>query len=109
MRGALLFIWAALAATMVVAGLLLVATGKTYMFSFGAGHPNSVTRAAGYAFVAFWVAVAAGAVLHLCAHTFPRRYFQVMWWRDFAFIAAGGSLLFVMGVQIWRQVSYGVV
>ena len=109
MRGVLLFVWVALAAAMLVAALLLVATGKTYMFSFGAGHPNSVTRAASYVFIAFWVAVVAGAALHLCAHSLPRRYFRVMWWRDLAFVLAGGSLLFVMGVQIWRQVSYGVI
>ena len=108
MRGLLLFIWVALAAAMVVAALLLVTTGKTYMFSFGAGHPNSATRAASYVFIAFWVALSAGAVLHLWAQSFPRRYYQFTWWRDLAFVAAGASLLFVMGVQIWRQVAYGL-
>lgn len=109
MRGLLLFVGIALAAALVVAAVLIVSTGKTYMFSFGAGHPNSVSRAAAYVFIALWVALALGVALHLLAHAYPKRYYPLLWWRDLAWLAAGGSLLFVVGVAIWRQIAYGVV
>lgn len=107
MRGLLIAIGIGLAAMLVVAALLLVTTGKGYIFSLSAGHPNHRPGAAIAALGTLAVSFVTCVALHALAHAYPRRYYQLMWWRDLAFASGVAAGLFTVAMFAWRQFGYG--
>jgi hypothetical protein len=91
-----------------LAALLLVATGRSFVYSPGVGAKAHLGFFLPWTIVTFVAGAGVGALLHTAARTFPRKYYQLMWWRDVAWlvglIAALASTLICVGALL----TYGV-
>lgn len=98
----------AFAAVLAFGAMLLLATGKTFVFAPGAGGSRLGPWAL-WALVLCLLSLAAAAGAWVVARTLPRRYFQVMWWRDLGIvIAAVAGVVFAVAL-LWSQVAYGAL
>ena len=94
----------ALAAVLLLGAMLLIVTGKGLIFPAG-GPLFAVWRAR--ASVVCLVSVAAVVGVWAAAHVYPRRYFQLMWWRDLALAITAISAVAVVAAVVAGQVLYG--
>ena len=96
----------ALAAVLLLGAMLLIVTGKGLIFPGGAGGPLFsvwIARAS----VVCLVSLAAVVGVWAAAHVYPRRYFQLMWWRDLALAITAISAVAVVAAVVAGQVLYG--
>ena len=86
-----------LVATLGLAAVMLLVTGKGFIYSLGVGSTRSMGRVLYWCSVTFIAGIGIAAVLHGFVHTLPKMYFQTTWWRDLAlvisFLAALGAVL----------------
>lgn len=101
MRGLLTIV---IVAGLGIGGVVLLATGKGFVYSPYLAHArlNSVLL---WSVAIFGAGAGLGALLHTAARQFPRKYYQIMWWRDVAWLACLFALLSAAGVYIWRLLA----
>ena len=109
MRALMIAVGIVLAMTFLLAALLILTTGKAFIFTMGVGYSNRTGGIAAVALGAFWVGLASGAVLLVVAHLIPRRYYQLMWWRDASFVVSAVSVLLATALVVWKQFAYGAL
>lgn len=97
-----------LAATFTTLAILIVASGRTFVFAINVGYPREFAGVA-LASAGIWIGAAAALALHLAARAVPKTYFHLLWWRDLAIFVAAACLLFVTASAVWRQLAYGLV
>lgn len=98
-----------LAATFTTLAILIVASGRTFVFALNVGSPREITSAVAYATAGIAIGAAAAVALHFAARAIPKKYYHLLWWRDLAILVAAACLLFVTASAVWRQLAYGLV
>lgn len=87
-----------------VAAVLLLVTGRSYVYAPGVGANMRLGFLLPWSVVIFGVGAGIGALLHWSAGAFPQRYYQFVWWRDAAWlvclVAALGATLIYMGALV---------
>ena len=98
----------ALAAMLLLSAMLILATGRGFVFTSGPGGPQfGVWALRASAVCLFSLAIA--AVVFAAAHLYPRRYFHLMWWRDLALLVTAVSAVSAAVALVAGQAMYGAL
>ena len=95
-------------AALVFAALPILFTGKTMLYAIAAGHPmvsqraTTIAAALAVSFAGLWM------LLHLAAHRFPRKYYQLVAYSRYSIAIALACLAWAGASVLWRQMVYGV-
>ena len=95
-------------AALVFAALPILFTGKTMLYAIAAGHPmvsqraTTIAAALAASFAGLWM------LLHLAAHRFPRKYYQLVAYSRYSIAIALACLAWAGASVLWRQMVYGV-
>ena len=107
MRTIVLAVSIALIACLGVLATLVVGTGRGFMYAPGIGINAKLHAPLRWAATASIAATAVAAILHAAAHARPRSYYQLLWWRDLAWLAAMLCALVVTLSFIGALLTYG--
>lgn len=107
MRGLMTAVAIALVACLGLAALLLIATGRTFVYSPGVGARMRVGFFLPWTIGTSIACAGVSAVLHVAARTFPRKYYQLMWWRDAAWLVGLIAALAATLIYVGALLTYG--
>jgi len=109
MRTAVVLVSIVLVACLGVIAVLAVSTGRGFVYAPGIGLNALLQGPMGWATLLSIVGAAAAVLLHVAARARPRSYFQLMWWRDAAWLAAMLAALVAALCYIGAHLTYGTV
>ena len=98
-----------LCAELLCAGVLLVASGKGFVYAPELGGARAASGLLAWCIDAAGAGVVLAAGLHGGSYLFVRRYFQLQWWRDVALTAGLAAALVVGGLYIGRELTNGAL
>jgi hypothetical protein len=107
MRGLMTAVAIALIACLGLAALLLVASGRSFVYSPGVGSNVRLASFLPWSIAMLVAGAGAGVLLHAAARTFPRKYYQLMWWRDAAWLAGLIAALAATLIYVGALLTYG--
>ena len=107
MRATVVFLSIALVACLGVLAALMIGTGRGYMYAPGIGFNGRIHGPIGWATTLAIAGATLTVVLHLSAYSRPKKYFQLLWWRDLAWVGTMLSALVVTLCYIGGLLTYG--
>ena len=107
MRTAFTLILLALVACLSIAGLVLLSGGRTFVYAPAVGMTSRLGTWLPWSWGAMAVGAGAALLAHAAARAFPRRYYQILWWRDLAMLACLLGTLATTVIYFARVLAYG--
>ena len=107
MRTAFTLVLLALVGCLSLAGLMLLSGGRTFVYAPGIGMSTRLASWLPYTWAAMAAGAALGVLIHAAARTFPRHYYQLLWWRDLAFLGGLLGTLATTAIYVVRVLAYG--
>ena len=107
MRAILILITIAFVGVLLCTAVLLLASGRTFVYSPGMVTARSLGHAIQWGANVFGAGLVVGALLQVLAHAYPKFYYAIQWWRDIALGVALLAALVVAGGYLGRALIYG--
>jgi len=98
---------AVLLASLVLAGVLLAGTGRSFVYHPGMGSVNRYGWLVPWGSAIAIAAAAIGVLCHFAARARPRQYYQLMWRRDAAWLVGVTAALVVTIRYVGRVLMHG--
>ena len=109
MRATLTFISVVFIAELFCAAMLLVVSGRGFVYSPGIGAFRGAGSLLQWNVVVSSVGIGLAAVFHRGASVFARHYFHLRWWRDLSLVVAIMAAIVAVAIYVGRVVTYGAL
>ena len=96
-----------LVAAVALGAVVLLATGKGFVYSPGIGSTRSMGKGLSWWAITALVGIGIAGVFHILARKLPKKYFQAIWWRDLALVISLFAATAVVLTEVARVLMYG--